>query len=626
MIFTKVWAVFLAVVLVVAFGMAVVAPRPMLHELSRSQAQNLDRAQHNAELMLRLETRDWIDTVAKISRDRVVVNVMDRACNRAGGLDQIKAKMQGRLLTLVSMLNADTRPELVIAVDNHGKQVFRMGPGEESYIPGRSGLIGYPLVDSALRGYRRDDTWNIDGKLYLMAASPIISKAKMKYVGALILGEAINDAFARRFKAHLDRTDVAFFMRGKTMGSTVRSQAIDALPTRYSKEDRRKEIKQQGRTAALLVGKETDRHFVIMTPLPGVAGIHDAFYAVIDKPAASIGLFEALGRATSNDLSWSQFPWLLLFGLLLVAAAAGVALTIWEVTLPLRKLEDELRVLTKGDIDRLDSRNYAKGLEPLVVCINRCIDNRTLKHDQPSSYGPRRNAGPIIADLESSPTVGPEISVSTSAMPPMATLDNSGAEKMDLLGMHESPTSEEGEIGPGVRPLMGLEITETPQQAQPALPNQDERDPYDTVIDPPRDDPPAPSYESSMSDMVSAPRIVDGVDTAMSPFPAFPAADSPDVNTTAETLISSVPESMAQAAEKEEGEDLQEYMQQVYTEFLTVKQQCGEDTSNLTFARFSKKLQKNRELLIDRYACRSVRFQVYIKDGKAALKATPVKK
>jgi hypothetical protein len=37
------------------------------------------------------------------------------------------------------------------------------------------------------------------------------------------------------------------------------------------------------------------------------------------------------------------------------------------------------------------------------------------------------------------------------------------------------------------------------------------------------------------------------------------------------------------------------------------------------------KLIRNREQLVKKYQCRTVRFQVYEKDGKAALKATPVR-
>ena len=38
-----------------------------------------------------------------------------------------------------------------------------------------------------------------------------------------------------------------------------------------------------------------------------------------------------------------------------------------------------------------------------------------------------------------------------------------------------------------------------------------------------------------------------------------------------------------------------------------------------------EQLRKNKEQLVAKYNCRTVKFQVYVKDGKAALKATPVK-
>lgn len=69
----------------------------------------------------------------------------------------------------------------------------------------------------------------------------------------------------------------------------------------------------------------------------------------------------------------------------------------------------------------------------------------------------------------------------------------------------------------------------------------------------------------------------------------------------------------------------EEHLQKVFRDFVAIKRQCGENTDNITADRFIAKLRKNRESLIKRYSCRSVKFQVYVKDGKAAVKATPVK-
>jgi len=72
-------------------------------------------------------------------------------------------------------------------------------------------------------------------------------------------------------------------------------------------------------------------------------------------------------------------------------------------------------------------------------------------------------------------------------------------------------------------------------------------------------------------------------------------------------------------------EDEDGHWRAVHVEFLRVRAECGEPTEGLGFDRFRPKLEKNRDALIAKYGCRTVRFQVYVKEGKAALKATPVR-
>ncbi len=69
----------------------------------------------------------------------------------------------------------------------------------------------------------------------------------------------------------------------------------------------------------------------------------------------------------------------------------------------------------------------------------------------------------------------------------------------------------------------------------------------------------------------------------------------------------------------------EQHFREVFTEFLSTRQQCGEPAGSLTYDRFAQKLRKNREQLMEKYDCRTIRFQVYVKQGKAALKATPIK-
>ena len=64
---------------------------------------------------------------------------------------------------------------------------------------------------------------------------------------------------------------------------------------------------------------------------------------------------------------------------------------------------------------------------------------------------------------------------------------------------------------------------------------------------------------------------------------------------------------------------------QVYEEFLRTKRECNEPTDGLTFEKFQQTLKKNRDALMQRHGCKRVKFSVYVKEGRASLKATPVR-
>ena len=63
----------------------------------------------------------------------------------------------------------------------------------------------------------------------------------------------------------------------------------------------------------------------------------------------------------------------------------------------------------------------------------------------------------------------------------------------------------------------------------------------------------------------------------------------------------------------------------MFDDFVALKTTCGEPTAGLTFAKFVDKLRKNQDELMSKPGTVGVKFSVYVKDGKAALKATPVK-
>ncbi len=79
------------------------------------------------------------------------------------------------------------------------------------------------------------------------------------------------------------------------------------------------------------------------------------------------------------------------------------------------------------------------------------------------------------------------------------------------------------------------------------------------------------------------------------------------------------------AAAADETDELTEW-QKVYEEFLAMKQQCGEPTAGMTFEKFKSTLQRNKDALVQRHGVTRVKFTVYAKEGKAALKASPISK
>ncbi len=112
----------------------------------------------------------------------------------------------------------------------------------------------------------------------------------------------------------------------------------------------------------------------------------------------------------------------------------------------------------------------------------------------------------------------------------------------------------------------------------------------------------------------------------VAPFPGVDATSSrPPCSSAMRSATASVPPPVPVAAPPGEGGGEDQHWREVFQDFLRVRSECGEPAEGLTFERFRAKLESNKAALVAKYACRTVRFQVYVKEGKAALKATPVR-
>lgn len=72
-------------------------------------------------------------------------------------------------------------------------------------------------------------------------------------------------------------------------------------------------------------------------------------------------------------------------------------------------------------------------------------------------------------------------------------------------------------------------------------------------------------------------------------------------------------------------EDDEAHFHDTFEKFVALRQQTGEGEINVPYEKFAARLRKNREELLAKHGARQVRFTVYVKDGKAAIKASAIR-
>lgn len=687
--FSRIWLILLALALAAAVGATMLVGKPDQRQLGQLHQRNIDQVQLNTDLVLQLEARRWIDATGTMATDSALIQAMQQTARGADEVTLTSGRVRQRLLSLRDRMDANTRPSLLIAVDGLGKQIARVGPGDTKFRPGVDGLAGYPVIEDALRGYRRDDSWNIEGKLYFVSASPIIAPGLRRYVGALLIGREVNDAYAKTLKGKIgsrEPTDIAFYLRGKMVASTVSSTSLHTLPTRYAKM--KKQIAKNSRSAPILLGDDEDNphHLVVFAPLPGEASLHNTFYAVVAKPRQFRSPLAALKAVSRSDLSLSRFPWLVVGGLFLGLVVFGLLLVAVEWGRPTRHLRSEVQDVASGLAARVDEVRYSGRLHAIARHINEALLRNTRTTTTPGrdvnevlgnedSYLTRPalrlddnvpNDGNLthldgVVERTAEPVVVIDSPAKRSSFPPPVL-----PPAFDNLDLEKAPTRAENlafATNPNIPLLSPIDLASTPRRPLPRAEQPDDDD--DTLaLDPPLPEPrfsggrpstaedddtelpagvePMPILEtpSSIDDLLSPltddlmPRDTADKDASMSETKGRLKSISGRVtsDSLAEAAAAALKAAERAAPSKSDsgsGADddeplLDEYLKQVFDEFVSIKQQCGESVKELTFEKFAGKLLKNRADLIERFSCRRVRFSVYIKDGKAAIKATPV--
>jgi hypothetical protein len=560
---SKIWFFLIALAAAIALTIALVMPRPAQRQLVNEERNRLAVACGVVNILLSDDAHTRVDLTSKFARAQEVITALEQASG-ADKLDETRMRQVREVGEKMMKGISGRKPDFAMLIDKRGRVVARVRLDENDFGDYASGR---PLVDDALAGYLRDDLWAQNGTMYFVSASPVVKRdPPVTYVGAIVLGHKVTNELAQTLVSSLN-VDLGFYLGDDDIAGSK------ALPLDHAKMqtalatlkngDLAKDC-QANRPIDLRANKED--YTGLVARLPGEASARNAYYAVLIKKAASIGFAGTLSVVSKSDLSFGNFPWLVVGGAFLFSLAIGIGLMFVEADRPLRRLAADTVRLAKGEKERLGEDEHGGKFGSIARSVNIHIDKLG------------REAKSARTNLDSLLGPAPEGSLGT----------------IDLLAGALPPARPGGPAPAAAPPPSDFKFS----------------DPGKAIATPPPLGRPTPAQGKPVTPPPGKPPVP----SAAPPPGAAPPKDAFGLDD--DILGGGDPEATAM---------VDPYFKQVYDQFVAVKQSCNEPTSGLTYQKFTEKLIKNRDDLMAKTACKDVRFTVYVKDGKAALKATPVK-
>ena len=360
--------------------------------------------------------------------------------------------------------------------------------------------------------------------------------------------------------------------KGELLGDIMGNQPVTEELIQLAKEHIN-DTPNEGASKVFTVGDGMDARLGSLGRIPGPAGQGDngAMLVVLSTSTAAAGhkdMAQALSEARESEDT--ELPLPLLGGLLIVTVGLAFYLPGLEGLTPMRRLGREFNAIAQGTQHSIFHDRYGGSAGDVARAAA-------------AAHEALRQAYLAELDIEeedevSEPRPRPRTSRNRRATRSQRSLEQAGSRTG-----HNKRAS-----GSGVR-----RVPEPPAEPEePTIPRPVK--PTPAPLTPSR---PATPPRSSM------------------PTPGPPAAPPP-----------AAPPSFAPPASAPATADKDAYYRGVYDEFLRIKTQCGEPTDKLSFEKFAQKLAKNtNDIKKKKPGVKDVHFTVYVKDGKAALKAKIVK-
>jgi hypothetical protein len=609
MILSRVWYVILGGAVAVCLYVVYVAVGQYNRQTTLALKAGLASDSQTVDWALKIDARRRLDALLAGSVDPALQQSLVTANGvRDGKLpDKAKADAKKALVAVTESIPADWRDDALFAVDREGHVVAQVGydavAGNDDFELG-----GYPAVNDALHGWLRDDVWLLGSKLYVVVSRPVEYDATQRPAGAIVGLKEVNKKFADDL-AKRTRTNLAFYASGQRMAGGVGVEGFDEEKLDAVGNDLKNVVdKTYGDAGRSDVRMFSDDLGAMYARLPGDVRTLGGGFAVVRGKTDIAGPLGFL--STADDKDKANVPWLLLAGVVLGAAFVGIFLTVLEHTNPLNELVMQADRLKAGVMDGLQVARFRGAYRLVAQSLNQGMERAIEK-----AGGVTRKP----ADLES--ILGP-----APAQPSMSAFSFPIADGVAVPAVPPlaqpvpTPLSVGGTPGampaPIPRPAPPSVSRETPPVIVPTVPSSAGRPPPASR---PQPQPLPGAGRPAQAPVPTAPAFV----PKPPPAPAFESDDDGDEDA---TMVGAVPaELLAQASgENRETEEGAEWLS-VYEDFLRTKRQCGELTDGLTFDKFANSLKKARDGLVQKHGCKRVKFSVYVKEGRASLKATPVR-
>jgi len=596
MILSRFWYAILAVLCVASTSLVFVA----IHEHNRLRESDtrliIDHDRDIVDWFLRIDARKRLDALAIASVDDQLRNGL----LKANGQDKVGAdvrdpvkKRLGELATKIGQLIKDegkgTSPIALFAVDARGRVVAHVNYDRAAMVKDEYfEMGGFPVVADALHGWLRDDTWVFDrDAIYRVVARPVVSAEGSPPSGAVVAVRRVDDGYAKMISERTESPVVFYVAAPDGDGVRIAARAVpdksdvsfEGLSLDAKKLAADKAYVEQGASALTQHGPMT----MAFARIVGMGWDMGAGYAVARKVAVIDGPGSLLNNADESDKKAVPVP--VVAGVGVAALLLGLLFTFLEHSRPLSRLAGEAKKFAKGEQDAIPLPKLGGQTRKIGQDVNDGVERVIAK-----GGGASRKA----ADLEQ--ILGP-----VPAAPQMSAFSFNFDGGAPPAAPASSPAAAPAAAA---KPPAGIDdmFANLPPAGAAVAPSG-------------RPTPPAAAP--------AAPAVTPKAPAAAPPPPKVEEEDDA-------TLVARIPDELMNASktgEQQQIDDAEEMLhwKQTFDDFVALRGKCGEATAGLSFDKFQLQLRKNKEQLVKQYGCKRVKFTVYEKDGKAALKATPIK-